>query len=346
MTFERRMPAVQRLTEEDLEAAGLKARGRYAGMTASELFAPRLPGGWDVQLRLEDLDQEGIWAEVVYPSIGLWNGLIKDPVLYREGVRVFNDWVKETFIDVTPRCVPPAGISTRSVDDAIAETARAAEMGFQAIQLPQWLDNDMPNWNDRSWEPLWSSAEEAGMVLAIHAGSDHQVQGRDVHIYHGDGAAVLNYWETSFGLQRFAAMMVGSGVLDRHQGLRVLVSEGGATWVPFAADRLTEAYRQHGIWARPKLSRTPTEILFEQVYASFQHDKSAVHAYTAMGYRNVLWGSDYPHAEGTFGHTQETLHELFDDIDEEARHRMTRGAFLELFPHVGEPPEAASNTQN
>ena len=48
----------------------------------------RPPGAYDVQLRLKDLDEEGVWGEIVYPSIGLWNGLIKDPVLYRDGVRV------------------------------------------------------------------------------------------------------------------------------------------------------------------------------------------------------------------------------------------------------------------
>ena len=57
-----------------------------------------------------------------------------------------------------------------------------------------------------------------------------------------------------------------------------------------------------------------------------------------MGYRNVCWGSDYPHLEGTFGHTQETLHQLFDGVDSAVRERITRGTFLELFPQVGEPP--------
>ena len=45
-----------------------------------------------------------------------------------------------------------------------------------------------------------------------------------------------------------------------------------------------------------------------------------------MGYKNVMWGSDYPHIEGTFGHTQKTLHELFDDVPGEVRERVTRGA--------------------
>ena len=71
-----------------------------------------------------------------------------------------------------------------------------------------------------------------------------------------------------------------------------------------------------------------------QVYTSFQHDETAVAALTAMGYQNVMWGSDYPHMEGTFGHTQETLHQLFDGVDQKAVERITQGAFYELFPGV------------
>ena len=58
-----------------------------------------------------------------------------------------------------------------------------------------------------------------------------------------------------------------------------------------------------------------------------------------MGWHNVMWGSDYPHFEGTFGHTQKTLHELFDGVDEEVSRRIRIGAFQELFPHV--PPAPA-----
>ena len=57
-----------------------------------------------------------------------------------------------------------------------------------------------------------------------------------------------------------------------------------------------------------------------------------------MGYRNVMWGSDYPHLEGTYGHTQKTLHELFDNLDPAASERIRFGAFKELFPHVSDPP--------
>ncbi|EUA50467.1 amidohydrolase family protein [Mycobacterium xenopi 3993] len=101
---------------------------------------------------------------------------------------------------------------------------------------------------------------------------------------------------------------------------------------------MEEGYRQHAMVVRPKLSRSPREIIYSQVYASFQHDASAIAAVAAMGFNNVLWGSDYPHIEGTFGHTQSTLHELFDEVDHTTRDRVLFGAFNELFPGAPLPP--------
>ncbi len=182
------------------------------------------------------------------------------------------------------------------------------------------------------------------MVLAFHVGTDPiDIGSAQVGVvYRGPGGAVLNYTETTFSGQRAAMKLVASGALDRHPNLRVLVAEGGATWVPFLADRMTEGYRQHHMAVRPKLSRSPKEILYSQVYASFQHDASAVAALTGMGYRNVMWGSDYPHMEGTFGHTQETLHGLFDGVADDVRKRITVDTFLELFLGVGAPNVAAA----
>jgi predicted TIM-barrel fold metal-dependent hydrolase len=150
---------------------------------------------------------------------------------------------------------------------------------------------------------------------------------------------VLNYYETTFGGQRATAALIASGALERHPGLRLIVSEGGATWGPFLADRLDEGYRQHQSVVRPKLQRLPSEYLYTQVYASFQHDRSAVAASTAMGWKNVCWGSDYPHLEGTYGHSQKTLHELLDDVEPAAARRIAVGAFQELFPHIPDAPE-------
>jgi predicted TIM-barrel fold metal-dependent hydrolase len=296
----------------------------------------RPPGARDMRARLADLDQEGIWGEVMYGSLSLWETMINDRDLVRLASRAQNDWKRSEIQAVAPdRLVPAASIPVLDVNDAVAELQHAASIGLHLVSLPTGVPQGVPDWNRDDWEPLWAAAEEAGLVVGFHIGSEN------ANPFRGPGGAVLNYVETTYGGQRAATKLVTSGALDRHPDLKILISEGGATWVPFIGDRMNEGYRQHGMFVRPTLSQPPKEILYRQVYASFQHDPTAPAALTAMGYRNVMWGSDYPHLEGTYGHTQKTLHELFDGLDDEASQRIRRGTFEELFPHVSRPPQDA-----
>jgi predicted TIM-barrel fold metal-dependent hydrolase len=324
--------------------------GEMAGMTFVDALM-RPPGARDPRARIADLDQEGIWGEVIYPSLTLWNTFIEDPVLAREAARAINDWTASEVLSVSPRLVATAQLSLRDIGDAVAEIQRAADLGFNAVFIPTGPPVGEPPFHNDHWEPLWAAAAEAGMILSVHIGTDSDPVGADttgpggfdVLRYKGPGGAILNYVDTTWTGQRIACQLVAGGALDRHPSLKLLVSEGGAAWVPFLGDRMNEAFRQHAFAVAPKLSRSPKEILFEQVYASFQHDETAVAAMTAMGYRNVIWGSDYPHIEGTYGHTQELLHELFEGLDHQVRRRITVEAFLDLFPRVGEPrPELVS----
>ncbi|MEX1008676.1 MAG: amidohydrolase family protein [Acidimicrobiia bacterium] len=344
-----RMPRSERVSENEevVHVDGQSFRRRLpklatkkdktSGKTIGELVM-QAPGGRDLQVRMNDLDQEGVWAEVVYASLGLWENMITDRELVRAAARAENEWKVSEIQGLAPdRLVPAATVPLLDVDDAVAELDHAAALGLHLVNLPTGVPEGMDDWHHDSWEPLWAAAAEAGMVLGFHIGSDGGADGPVV--FRGPGGAVLNYVETTYGGQKVATKLVASGALDRHPGLRILVSEGGATWVPFLGDRMNEGYRQHGMFVRPTLSMLPKEILYRQVYASFQHDESAPAALTAMGYRNVMWGSDYPHLEGTYGHTQKTLHELFDGLDDDASQRIRFGAFKELFPHVSDPPQ-------
>lgn len=305
--------------------------------------AERAPGANDMALRLGDLDQEGVWAELVYPSIGIWMSSIRDPDLLAAGCRAINDWAIE-FQRFSPRYVPTATIPLLTTTTAVAEIERAASEGFRAAYFSV-APPTAEDWNDELWEPVWAALDDTGLVLGYHIGTEpHDASTFHGAYFRGAGGALLNYMETTYGGQRAVAKMIASGVFDRHPALKVIVSEGGATWGPFVADRLDEAYRQHASAVRPTLARLPSEYLYENVYASFQHDRSAVAANWAMGWKNVVWGSDYPHLEGTYGHTQKTLHELFDDVDAETRRRITVGAFEELFPHV--PPAPVTTLTN
>ncbi len=294
----------------------------------------RPAGSRDPHARLVDLNSEGVWGEVIYPSIGIWDYMLTSPELTRVAFRAVNEWRLSEVQSVAPdRWIMVPSIPVVNIDDALAEIKFVAEAGYYTVGLACEPPEGCDDWNSEVWEPMWSAIEEAGLVIAVHLGTERG----GMKLYRGPGKAVCNYVETTFGPQRMAMKMVASGILERHPNMKVLISEGGASWIPFIGDRMLEGYRQHGMFARPKLSENPKEVLYRQVYATFQHDASAVDA-AANGYTNVLWGSDYPHLEGTFGHTQETLHSLFDDADPALRQRIMVDAFRELFPHVSPPP--------
>jgi predicted TIM-barrel fold metal-dependent hydrolase len=333
--FRRELP---QLTPEQIE----KKKKGFVGINARPIgsqdsdFIDRVIRAQDPEKRIADLDDEGVWAEVIYPGLGIWTFNLRTPEIVKLGARALNEFVLD-FQRHSPRFVCCASIPLLDIDDTVAEIKRSSNDGLYAGFLPTRPPLGRPEWNDEEWDPMWAAFAETGMVIGFHIGTEpHEPTQRTGVYYRGRGGAVLNYVETTYGGQRAVTQLIASGALDRHPELRVLVSEGGATWGPFIADRMNEGYRQHGAAVTPTLSKLPSEYLYDQVYASFQHDASAVAANWAMGWKNVMWGSDYPHFEGTFGHTQKTLHELFDDADPEVSHRIRIGAFAELFPHV--PP--------
>ena len=284
------------------------------------------PGMLNLDLRMADLDEQGIWAEVVFASTGIWMTVIEDRELSRECARVYNDWAYAELIKRSDRYLPAAMLSSVNIEDAVAEAKRVAKLGFKALCLPTTLPKHL-EYNQTEWDQLWAVAAEAGMVICFHIGTGTA----ELVVTRGPGGAIINYWETTIPAQRCIVHLVASGALDRFRKLKVLTAEAGCAWVPALADRLDESFRQHQTWITPKLERRPGEAIYEQVYTSFQHDESAIATVEHLGFQNVLWGSDYPHLEGTFPRTQEVLHHLLDKAPPAIRDRVTLGAFEELF---------------
>ena len=276
-----------------------------------EDFINRVIGGNDPVARIKDLDNEGVWGEVMYPSLGIWTFNVRTPRVVKEGCRALNDWALE-FQHHSPRFVCVASVPLLDVDDAVAEVKRAHEGGFLCGFLPTRPPLGRPEWNNEEWDPLWEAFAETGMVIGFHIGTEpHDPTERTGVYYRGRGGAVLNYVETTYGGQRAVTQLIACGALDRHPDLKVLVSEGGATWGPFIADRMDEGYRQHGAAVRPTLSKLPSRFLYDQVYASFQHDISAVAAQLGDGVEERHVGQRLPALRGHVrAHPEDTARAL------------------------------------
>ena len=209
---------------ESIHVDGQVFRRRLPSIAQQEFMQATVAaaGARDVRKRLADLDDEGIWSELVFPSLGMWSGSFRTPELLREAMRASNDWSKETLMDHSPRLIPTAQVSTLDIDDAIAELERCGAMGFKAVFLPVTPHPAQRDYHREEWEPFWATAEDIGMVIAFHIGTEpiDFAGGDSIGVtYHGPGGAVLNYTETSFGGQRAVVKLVASGALDRHPNL-------------------------------------------------------------------------------------------------------------------------------
>ena len=198
------------------------------------------------------------------------------------------------------------------VEDAVAELQHAATIGLHVVSLPTGNPPGTRPYNDKSWDPLWAAAEQANMVLGFHIGTD----GGDQAVAHR-GAGVR------FSTRRNDVWRPARRYATRYQrGARS--DERGLSPTRRVCSSTVEQTSERNL-VPPGLRIVPARRV-----GSLRD--------VGDGYQNVMFGSDYPHLEGTFGHTQKTLHELFDDLAEPVRNRITVGAFRELFPHTSLPP--------
>src|ERR1700723_1491178 len=97
-------------TWESIHVDGQTFRRRLPSIAQQEFMQATVAaaGSRDVGKRLADPNAEGIWAELVFPSLGMWSSSFRTPELLREAMRVSNDWAKETIQDYSPRLIPTA----------------------------------------------------------------------------------------------------------------------------------------------------------------------------------------------------------------------------------------------
>jgi predicted TIM-barrel fold metal-dependent hydrolase len=261
--------------------------------------------------RLLDMQSEGIDAEIVFPSMGLSTYLIENAEAELATTQVYNDWNNGFFSGHLDKFVRCAILPVRNFENTAQEMQRIGKLGYTAAMLPSVVPSGIPNYNDPAWDPVFELGQQLQIAFVLHTGTGRE----DVRSEKGPGGAVVNYTIQMCDAQFSIMYMVGGGLLDRFPGAKVAVIESGASWLAALAERMDEVYEAHHMFVRPKLSITPREIIQRQVYASFQYDRACIMSRSVTGHQALIWGSDYPHNEGTFPRTRDVVAHLFDGID-------------------------------
>jgi len=210
-------------------------------------------------------------------------------------------------------------LPVRDLSNTRAELDYVVEKGFPSAMLPATPPTGMPKYNSEYWDPIFAKAAAHGLVIVMHTGTGLET----VTPEKGPGGGIYNYTHQAVDAMTTAIHLVAGGVLDRNPGAKVAFIESGASWLVALAERMDEVAEAHHNFVNPKLSRLPSQIIDDQIWSSFQHDRACILAANAglPGSRNVMWGSDYPHAEGTFPISRRIVQQLFEglDISEETR---------------------------
>jgi predicted TIM-barrel fold metal-dependent hydrolase len=280
----------------------------------------------DPERRFAAMRRDGISGECIFPSAGLYVWNIEDAPTGEACCRIYNDWIADRLASRSPRFRCAGMVPTWNADAAIAEVSRIADLGLAAAMLPL-VGN--PQYNDRKWHALWSAIEEIGLPIVMHQGSGH-----DMLFYRGPGAAVANLLATQSMAPRTAALLATSGVLADHPGLHFVFVETNAGWLSWAmctVDYYYAAFQQYEGWVKPILREKPSDSMRRQIHGTFQFDPVAVHNLALTGAAPLLWGSDFPHAEGTYPRSREVVYELFAQVPLEDAAQIVAGSAARLF---------------
>jgi uncharacterized protein len=290
-------------------------------------FANVRKGAWDPSARITDMDRDGVEAEILYTSFGLSMFSIPDPDFQLACFRAFNDWLAEYSDGAKGRLFGVAMIPTDPIETATAEMARCRNLGLRAAMISISQDAGK-GYENPVYDPIWSASEDLQMPISLHVAASKK--------HFSSSGNVLADFSLAFTPTMYSlAAMIFSGVFDRHRKLKAVSVENDAAWVAGILERMDyRAHRDQG-WAGAfngiTSGRKPSAIFHEHVGVTFMRDRTAVRNRDIIGLSNLMWGSDYPHFDGTWPHSREVLAEHFGDVPLADQLRIARRNAVELY---------------
>ena len=208
-------------------------------------YAEMRPGSYDADARVRDLDIDGVYASLAFPSMvwgfcgqKVWG--LRDPEAAKACVRAYNDWIAEEWTGRHPdRLIPNQIVYMPDPVLAAEEVRRNAARGFRSVTLSENPERlGLPSIFTKHWDPLLAACEETGTVVNLHLGSSSSRPAAS-----SDTPAAVSSLMWPAHVMCAAAEWVYSQAVLRFPRLRLAFSEGGVGWVPVLLQRMERAHR-------------------------------------------------------------------------------------------------------
>ena len=268
-------------------------------------FSEVLKAGWDAGERLSYLDKYGIFAQILYSNVALFNTstflhLPNGSDLILECIKVYNDYQTEWCSAAPDRLIAMTQLPFWDRQAAVAEIERCKAKGHKGVVFSQEpAVFGLPPLPDRHWDPVWATAQDCDMPVNFHIGS--AVDSASISgMLNPSGDQTLNAGQTvalMCGNIRTIGNLIMGGVCHRFPRLNFVSVESGVGWLPFCLEALDWQWKSYAVWqSHPEYDLLPSEYFKRQIYGCFWFEREAVRmAIDLLGPDNLLYETDFPH---------------------------------------------------
>jgi predicted TIM-barrel fold metal-dependent hydrolase len=339
--------------QRDQIVAEARARIKNGTATVRDLSIDQLgncrdcAGHYDVNVRLRDMDADGVAAQIIFaggqndtemPWVGFgWNAGPKEQQELKEAsYRMWNQWISD-FVSAAPdRLLGVMQVPIWNIEAAVREVEWCAEHGLRVVNLHAPRD-DYPDYTDPIYDPFWEACSAIGATLATHAGASAPYT-RDT-----PQTKLLYLSEFHWFGNRGLAQLIWGGIFERWPNLKFVLTEQRVDFAPALIRHLNSLYHNRSMQLRPVAETPHGGIIAPDWPADPTENASQVqglrepgeywrdHCYLSgsflapfevalrheVGLGNLLWGTDYPHCEGTWPHTRVAMRHTFASVPEE-----------------------------
>ena len=315
----------------------------------------QLAGAWDHERRTEVLDADGVAGEIVFPDgvteqnappfgAGLalpTRNIVPD--LQWAGARAHNRWLAE-FCALDP--VRRFGVAVCPLlwdtERAIEEVRFARDNGLGGVLIPA-ITTGFEAYHNRCYDPFWEACEDTGTVVCFHSGPGAFEDVFGPGFPEGDqdqypGGVGVYISEVFFWTYRPLIFMLWGGVFERFGKLKVSVTETGQGWLLPPLLRMLDHHYNDTVFTaklgdfRSHLSMSPADYFRRNcaVGASCMPREDAEIRHE-MGMDQLMWGTDFPHPEGTWPNTATRMLETFRGLPEADVAAMLGGNAIDFY---------------
>ncbi len=298
---------------------------RWFGVT----YEQARTGCYNGAARLEDMDTDGVYAEVLYPPQRTMSHFLgdDDDDFVLAGVEAYNNFLFEEFCAPDPkRLIGLAQIPSLGIDTSIDALRKAKARGAKGVLISNWPAGGASL--SQEDDPFWAAAVDEGLPVAIHINiisREQRAAGRKAAAERGnalyDMTTEAARAKAIGGMSHVFSMAAGNitsmlftGVFDRFPELQIAWIEIGVGWLPHFIECLDDRYWRNRSWGQLPIDRPPSYYWYRNNAASFISDRTGIALRHQAGINNIMWSSDYPHHGNDWPYSRKVIEETMNGI--------------------------------